>query len=130
MNLEKAIAQLQAKILRLRRVEGLLKKQDFQGVYENGTPDIKARIHYLIDSGNESAIKDLLELFALSKDYEAWPIKPLRERARSLGVYYYCKYEKVDLIAEIRKHEQRFRDSSKVNDPSRPVGGLGYRPPN
>lgn len=129
MRLVELIAELEAEALKLRRLAHLALKDEFRVIWESISREKQIELIELIKTRNELEVKEFLASVQLTRGYEHWLTRDLKFHARGLGVAYYGRMDKEELILEIRRNEHRIRELTEQSETSSRAGGLGYRPP-
>jgi hypothetical protein len=122
------IVQIEEEINKLRRLIRLIDSPRFDLYYKMASPELKKAIDSAIESRDFNAVKRLLPDPGPVLPYEERPVSYLRVVARGLGVAYYSRMDRVQLISEIRIRERLLQNTPGDSQASRPVGGLGRVP--
>lgn len=92
------------RINRLRRVQRLIESDLFEFVWGASTPQQKKEVDGWIYLGDLTRIEKWL-IQGKAKDLEMMSLRQLRERASSVGIQYYARLSKSELIWEITNAE-------------------------
>jgi hypothetical protein len=122
------IVQIEDEINKLRRLIRLIDSPRFELFYKMASPELKRAIDEAVESRDYNSVKRLLPDPGPALPYEERPVSYLRVVARGLGVTYYSRMDRVQLISEIRIRERFLQDNPGEGQACRPVGGLGRIP--